>query len=228
MDGTRGAFTTSQHHSDTTIHIVNENQYQLHLARRAVILDAAQRLFAARGFAAATLDEVAELADLTPTEIERQFESKEALLRELIRERVIASADARTSTTGPSPAKQVLREHASSLWASAADPRLVTMRRLSIGEMAQFPELALLHATEIDVRAVLATEKLIEQGTVTGEFRPVDARAVARILVAALAMQAFWWAHPELYSSVTGRDEASIRDLTVDCVLQAIMPDTTR
>jgi len=107
------------------------------------------------------------------------------------------------------------------VWTAAADPRLVTIRRLSIGE-PRFPELALLFATEIDARAVQTARDVIVRGTAEGAFRPVDARAAARTLIAALVMQAFWSAHPDLYVPVVGRDGGAISDQTVDLLLAGV------
>jgi len=54
---------------------------------RAAILDAARRLFAARGYRGTTMASVAAAADLTQPGLLHHFPSKEALLRELLEER---------------------------------------------------------------------------------------------------------------------------------------------
>jgi AcrR family transcriptional regulator len=55
---------------------------------RARLLDAAATVFARRGFAAASLDEVAEEAGLTKGAVYSNFESKDELIAELLHERL--------------------------------------------------------------------------------------------------------------------------------------------
>lgn len=58
---------------------------------RARLLDAAARVFAAKGYRGAAVDDVAELAGLTKGAVYAHFRTKEALYLALVRERGLAS-----------------------------------------------------------------------------------------------------------------------------------------
>lgn len=76
-------------------------------ASRASILDAAERLFLERGFAGASMSEIAKGSGVTKSLIHHHFGSKEALWREVKRRRYAgyhAQQTALFAHTGPSPA----------------------------------------------------------------------------------------------------------------------------
>lgn len=80
-------------------------------ASRAAILDAAERLFLARGFAGASMSEIAKISQVTKSLIHHHFGSKDALWREIKRRRFAsyhAQQTALFASEGPSAA--LLRE----------------------------------------------------------------------------------------------------------------------
>lgn len=80
-------------------------------ASRAAILDAAERLFLERGFAGASMSEIAKISQVTKSLIHHHFGSKEALWREIKRRRFAsyhAQQTALFASEGPSAA--LLRE----------------------------------------------------------------------------------------------------------------------
>src|SRR4051812_23928118 len=62
-------------------------------ARRSDIVSAALRLFAAKGFAATRLDDVAEAAGIAKGTIYLYFETKEELFREVVRQELLPTLD---------------------------------------------------------------------------------------------------------------------------------------
>jgi TetR/AcrR family transcriptional regulator len=80
-------------------------------ASRASILDAAERLFLERGFAGASMSEIAKISRVTKSLIHHHFGSKEALWREIKRRRFASYHEQQTAlfaSQGPSAA--LLRE----------------------------------------------------------------------------------------------------------------------
>lgn len=80
-------------------------------ASRASILDAAERLFLERGFAGASMSEIAKTSRVTKSLIHHHFGSKEALWREIKRRRFASYHEQQTAlfaSQGPSAA--LLRE----------------------------------------------------------------------------------------------------------------------
>jgi hypothetical protein len=99
---------------------------------------------------------------------------------------------------------------------------MATLFRLTLGELTQFPELALLHCATVETRAVRLLEAEITRGVRRGEFGGVEPRAAARALTGAMMMQAFWANYPDFFVTLTGRDADRARDRTVELFLRAL------
>ena len=107
-------------------------------------------------------------------------------------------------------------------------PEITAVVRLIIGEMPRFPELAVFHATQALEGFVRTLERLIKRGIARGELDPVDSRAAARTILATLAAHALWFAHPEIYGGIIGSNRERAIDTTIETLIQALRPTTTR
>jgi TetR/AcrR family transcriptional repressor of mexJK operon len=116
--------------------------------KRQIITDAALRVFLRRGFAGASVDEIAAEAHVSKPTIYAYFSSKEELFRRIMAAIVEHARSALTAFT-PAPAQDAadvvreLHEYAEVWMSSILQPDLLALRRLVIGEAARFPELAL-------------------------------------------------------------------------------------
>ena len=158
--------------------------------RPDAVLEAALDQFAARGFAATRMEDVAAAAGLSKAALYLYFPSKDALFRALVERRIrplqahleaVAAADLdplaglRAITTAWSKAMQ--------------DPRLAAIPRIVLAEAPRFPEIAanINGADESPVNALI--ERLISASVAQGLFRPVSTEAASRALIAPLLIE---------------------------------------
>lgn len=116
---------------------------------RAALIEAARTLFLRKGYAATTMEEIAELAGLTKRTAYNNYATKDALFT-LIVEDVIAYAEAFARglndafTVGITAAnlRATLDNLGRGLALSIMRPEVIALRRLLIGEAQGFPALA--------------------------------------------------------------------------------------
>lgn len=159
------------------------------------VLDKAAVLFAARGFAATSLQDIADQVGLSRTAIYYYFKSKDAVLHELVRgvtreaARIFEDVEAARSLD---PAEKV-HEAARRLVVWVLDPR--THFKLVDRSEHELPA-AIAGAHRQAKRRVLAgMSGLIEAGIRSGEFRAVDPRIAAFALIGMCNWSA-WWFNP--------------------------------
>ena len=114
--------------------------------KHKAILDAALKVFLRSGYLGANMEEIAALSVVSKQTIYKHFSSKEALFIEV----VTSMTDAASNTVHnemPEPAADddiagFLQMYANRQLTVVLTPRLMQLRRLVIGEVARFPELA--------------------------------------------------------------------------------------
>jgi len=168
-------------------------------ARRELVenemYEQAARLFAERGFAGTSLQDIADAMGMTRPALYYYVRSKDDLLAKLVTE----------ITEGPAAEMREVTERADldAVAKLRAIARLIVVRRatqparfrLLIRSEAELPpELAAAH--EKGRRAVLrSATDVVDEGVVTGRFRPVDPR-VAALAVLGMCNWVAWWFHP--------------------------------
>ena len=70
--------------------------------------------------------------------------------------------------------------------------RIVVLPRLIIGEVHRFPDLARFYKENVLDRGLGLIARLHRRGVESGEFRPEDSDAVARLVVAPVLLMAIW------------------------------------
>jgi AcrR family transcriptional regulator len=149
------------------------------------ILEAAFRIFGARGLHQATLDDVARAAGITKGTIYLYFPSKAALFSAMLRARVNDLLPPMEASDGPgaySVHRQLLLL-AQRLYRFFKSPAYLAMYRTMVGEAPQFPEAAALLYREGILPANRRLAEVIRRGIARGEFRDVDPLIAARALV---------------------------------------------
>jgi AcrR family transcriptional regulator len=147
------------------------------------ILEAAFRVFGARGLHRATLDDVAREAGITKGTIYLYFPGKAALFSAMLKARVNAVMPEvpapRESLHAPTTRSRLDRI-AHQLYAFFRSPAYLAMYRSIVSEAVDFPEAAGLLYREGILPANRRLAEVIRRGIAVGEFRSVDPLVTAR------------------------------------------------
>jgi AcrR family transcriptional regulator len=181
------------------------------------ILDAAAELFAARGYAGASLQDIARATGLTRPALYHYFPSKEAILLRLVKEVAVGPASElrQARMRDDLPAAVRLRDMAASV------ARLQALHperfRMLIRSEADLPaEISETYDTaRRDVLREFTT--VIAEGVRTGELRAVDPR-VAALGIIGLCNWVAWW-HKPGDAEVDRRVVSELADMAVASVL---------
>ena len=114
--------------------------------KHLAMLAAAERLFLRHGYLGTSMDELAELSQVSKQTVYAHFGSKEALFVELVSSMTARAGDGLHDIDEvPAPDGDVagfLERYAADELAVVMTPRLLRLRRLVIGEVERFPDLA--------------------------------------------------------------------------------------
>jgi TetR/AcrR family transcriptional regulator len=161
---------------------------------RDQILDAAERLFAARGFPRTTVKQIGAAAGVNSALLYYYFGDKERLYREVL-DRLVGRLVEHTLPrlrAGGSPAARLRRFIEGQAEALAASPNLarLLMRELVDHEAAFAQE----QVRQLSATSFRALTELIREGQRSGAFRPdLDSRYAAVSIVAQLAHFLMAW-----------------------------------
>jgi AcrR family transcriptional regulator len=161
--------------------------------RRGAILAAALDEFAARGFAATRLDDVARRAGVAKGTIYLYFRDKESLFQELIRS--MLSPVVGTIAAAPMadlPVRAVAEVLIDTFVREVIGTRRKDVIRLIIAEGPRFPKLAEFYYHEVIERVVPVVRSLMERAVARGEL-PNDALARFPQLLVAPGLMAIVW-----------------------------------
>jgi AcrR family transcriptional regulator len=163
-------------------------------ARPAELLDAALDVFAEKGFAAARMEDIAARAGASKGTIYLYFPSKEAVFHALVHSLIIPNiAQAETiADQYDGPVALLLRQLAGLLTEILRNSRIVVLPRLIIGEVYRFPDLARFYKENVLDRGLGLIARVHRRGVESGEFRPQDSDAIARLVVAPVLLMAIW------------------------------------
>ena len=114
--------------------------------KRRAILDAATEIFLKSGYLGTNMDEIAALSSVSKQTVYKHFASKEALFIEIVGSMTTGAGDV-VHNDMPQLDKDgdlaaYLRDYALRQLTVVLTPRIMQLRRLVIGEVTRFPELA--------------------------------------------------------------------------------------
>jgi AcrR family transcriptional regulator len=163
-------------------------------ARRQAILEAALSIFAARGYAAARLDDVAAQAGVAKGTLYLYFRDKQALFEELVRGAVTPIMDqvraaALTSDIEPIHIVEMFfglfqRE------VLGSDRKLLL--RLMIAEGPRFPAITAFYHREVVSRGMALMRTVAQRAVARGEFSTEAAARFPQLIVAPLLLAVIW------------------------------------
>jgi AcrR family transcriptional regulator len=161
--------------------------------RREAILAAALDEFAARGYAATRLDDVAERAGVAKGTIYIHFADKEALFQEIVRTMVVPLV--MVAVAGP-PADVPIRRVVEGLMQMFIREVYGTKRReiirLMLTEGPRFPALAEFYYHEVVERALAAMRGLLKRAHERGELRDDTLVRFPHLIVSPLILSIVW------------------------------------
>jgi len=190
------------------------------------IIEAALDIFSERGLVAARLEDIAKAAGVSKGTIYLYFPNKEALFCEMIRQMIgdsIAQAQDRYATSAESATDQ-LREYMTALWGYLRSPLFEKLHRIVTGDLQNYPALLEFFMEEVPQRSMEVEAGIIRRGIASGEFRPVDADAAARMLHALFIQHSPWCAQRERIPFVAHLSDTAVADQILDFVLHALQP----
>jgi len=193
-------------------------------ARPDEILAAALTSFAARGFAATRLEDVAARAGISKGTLYLYFKSKEELFEAVVRTRLLpnlARIEAlAASFEGPSAA---LLERLLLTIAGVVDSEVGAIPKLVIAEAGNFPELARFYLDEVVRRGLRLIGVILRRGIERGEFRPVDVDHAVFCVIAPLLIAALWKNSLEPHDHAP-LDAAALVRAHLDLLLRGLEP----
>lgn len=161
--------------------------------RREAILEAALAEFAARGFAAARLDDIARRAGVAKGTLYLYFSDKETLFKELVRSRLSPLVGAVRKAAAQDLSLRALVELVLHMFLTEIyGTNRKDIIRLIISEGPRFPELAEFYYREVIAHVLPLLRKRLRQAVKTGELRH-DALAHFPQLLVAPALVAILW-----------------------------------
>ena len=152
------------------------------------ILVAAEEMFLAGGYLGTNMDELAARSQVSKQTVYKHFGSKEALFVELVTAMTDAAGD-RVHDTVPDPESAddvvaFLEGYADRQLEIVMTPRLLQLRRLVIGEVARFPDLAAALYERGPKRAI---------SSLAGVFERLDRRGLLTVRDPLVAATQFNW-----------------------------------
>lgn len=195
-------------------------------ARRELVendmYEQAARLFAERGYAGTSLQDIAEAMGMTRPALYHYVRSKDELLARLVTEITEGSAaeiSAVAGQTGLGPAAQVHEIARLMALGRATQPARFLLLERSEHELP--PDLAEVH--QAAKRALLRSlAQVIEDGVSAGQFRPVDPR-LAALAVIGMCNWVAWWHHPG-----SGRSPADLAGQLADLAVAMVAQEAGR
>ncbi|MHA6692982.1 TetR/AcrR family transcriptional regulator [Devosia sp. A449] len=154
--------------------------------KRHIILDAATEVFLKQGYAGASMDEIVTLAGVSKPTVYSNFSGKETLFVEVVTNMSNATSDHVHNRPQPEveDVRAYLEEYALRQLTAVLTPRLMQLRRLVIGEVGRFPDLARVLWEGGPQRAMAA---------LAGVFARLSERGLLSIDDPALAASHFNW-----------------------------------
>jgi AcrR family transcriptional regulator len=199
------------------------------------ILEAALAIFAHRGYRNARLDDVAEAAGVTKGAIYHYFDTKEELLLGVIDHyQTLAFGRAEDALRDDRPPastriRLLVRKVFDPQGATKSNDLLSLLVRDIANEVPHVHEHWL---RDGPARLWTLLERLVEEGTRRGEFRPdADAEVAARLLISGLMLQRMWQRHgdavPELSLDYDRLIDSSIELFLASLRAQGVIKPTS-
>jgi TetR/AcrR family transcriptional regulator len=145
-------------------------------ARPDEIIDAALDVFASKGFSAAKLDDIAARAGISKGTLYLYFASKEELLKEVVRLRVVSmlARGRELIAAYEGSTSNLLHDFMMEWWTLQGETKLSAIPKIIMSEAGNFPEIAQFYHQEVIEPAHVMLHTLLKRGVDSGEFAPIN------------------------------------------------------
>ena len=163
-------------------------------ARPAELLAAATRLFVEKGYAATRVEEVAALAQVSKGTLFLYYDSKETLLKAVVRENIAGRfAEWQTEMDTFTGSSSELVRYAFEVWQSRiGDTEAGGIYKLMTSEFCNFPELAQFYLDEVIAPGNQLVRRILARGMASGEFRQMDLDAAVHLITTPMFSYIQW------------------------------------
>ena len=160
--------------------------------RQEAILQAAFEVFAAHGFEATRIDDVARQAGVAKGTIYLYFPDKERLFQAVVRNLIPKRFDVLVKSMPGSPAA-LLRTLITQMYLNVVGNKKVrAIIRMLVAESGRFPQLAEIYHREIVSHGLAAMRETIARGVAKGEFQKTAALEFPQLVVAPGLVAVLW------------------------------------
>ncbi|QEL55639.1 TetR/AcrR family transcriptional regulator [Chromobacterium paludis] len=195
-------------------------------ARPKEILEAAFRLFAAKGFHAVRMEDIAELAGMSSGTAYLYFGGKRDIFTSAVRLRLAGSFRwlDEVASSEALGARERLRGVVRQFNDATGSAEFAVLCRLLIAEACSFPELTRLFVEDVIQRMRAAIACILLDGIACGELAPTDAHATVDVLMAASLTGLLWQApFASLWGGQSGaRDAGRQWRGTLDALIEGL------
>ena len=184
---------------------------------RAAALD----VFAAKGFAAARLDDIAKEAGVAKGTIYLYFASKEDLLEAIVKSTigaVLANVE-QSVAASPAPASEMLRMIGQVLGAAIEDGDRRRVLHLVLSEGARFPAIADFYHREIISRGMGLIRAIVAKGIESGEFKSDELARFPQLAIAPALVAVIW---SVVFGRIEPLDARAMVDAHFNLLLRAL------
>ena len=155
--------------------------------RRQQILDAAQKVFAARGFDGASIKDLAKAAKISPGLLYWYFKDKTDLLVSLMTERIEAALGALPeSVSFDAPPDEFLRQFGSYDAGQFEQPLNSALFRVMISNTQVFPAAVRQVQSSVVSRVMGTVERYLQSQMALGRLRPCNTEIVTRTFMGSI------------------------------------------
>jgi AcrR family transcriptional regulator len=161
--------------SDTTATLSAKRERRKE-ARPGELLDAALDLFVEKGFAATRAEEVAARAGVSKGTLFLYFQSKEELLKAVVRENISGRFNEWNDEFErfEGTAAEMLAYCMTVWWERVGATRASGITKLMMSEAGNFPEITAFYQQEVILPGQALFRRIMQRGIDRGEFRPMD------------------------------------------------------
>jgi len=155
-------------------------------ARPGELLAAALELFVEKGYAGTRVEEVAQRAGVSKGTLFLYFPSKDELFKAVVRENISGRFSEWTTEleSYEGSSADLLRYCLDVWWKRVGSTQASCIPKLMMSEGGNFPELAAFYELEVIRPGDELIRRIIQRGIARGEFRPLDMKYAAYLVLA--------------------------------------------